>query len=216
MGANNMTKRIFSIFGIVAIVAFFMPWLKSCSGAESGFKLLILRSLESFGSGSVSSFNTGLLFILVPIYAILAAWLSHKMLDGKGIKIFFAVLSALSVWNIGVWCGLFISAIQQEWGTMYHKHAMTLARIVGGLLLSALFLSIYLLRWGRRKEFSLAWSEFVLIVPLIGVLGFGFTFTPRYYGFYVTLASLICLTIGAVVSGIKGVKRSGGQVSKIL
>ena len=212
----DMLKKIFSVFGVVVIVAFFLPWLKSCSGAESGFELLVLRSFTSFGSGSISSLNAGCLFVLVPLYIVLAAWLSDRILQGRGLKMFFGIISALSLWNIGLWCGLFISAIKIEWGTMYHKHAMTLSKLVGVLLLGAIFLSVYLLRWGRSKRFDFAWSEFVLIFPLIGVMGFGLTFTPRFYGFYIALGALICLAIGAAAAGIADAKRSGGQGTKIL
>jgi len=198
-----MIKRIFSVFGIVAVVAFFLPWMKACGNVESGYQLLVLRSLSDFGSGSISSLNTGVLFVMVPVYVVIVSWLSGKMSQGRGLKIFFGVLSALSLWNIGVWCGLFISAIKEEWGTAYHKHAMTLSKLVGILLLGALFLSGYILRWGRKRSFNPAWSEFVLVFPLLGVLGFGFTFTPRFYGFYIMFAALVCMAFGAVWSGIK-------------
>lgn len=201
-----MRRKIFSIFGIAAIVAFFLPWLKTCDKVETGFELLILNSLKNFAGSSLSSLNTGLLFLLVPLYTIMVAWLLTENTKAKPFKIFFGFLSALSMWNIGIWGGLEISALSQEWGTEQHLHAIKMAKLVGIEIISAIALVLFLFKWAKTKQFNFGWSCSVLIFPLFAAIGVGFTIEPHYYGIWLYLFSMICLFVGSVWDGIAGLK----------
>ena len=197
-----MKRRFFSIFGIVAIVAFFLPWLKACDQVESGYGLLIAGSLKDFSGGSLSSINTGFVLLLVPAYFIGAAWLGHIERAVRPLKSAFGIISVLSLWNTGVWGGVVISALIEEWGTDKHLHSITMAKMAAISLIGAVLLMVFLLKWLKTKRFNFGWSCAVLIFPLFGVLGFGFTWEPHYYGMWLYLISLGGLFTGAVWDGV--------------
>lgn len=196
-----MIRRIFSIFGIVAIVAFFLPWLKACGEVETGFQLLILASIKDFAFGSLSSLNTGLLFMLVPLYAVLIAWLVKE--NNTPFKVVFGFLAFLTFWNIGIWGGLQVNAMLEEWGTELHVHSMTMAKLAGIQLISLIALIVFIFRWVRGGNFNLGWSCAVLIMPIFADLGIAFTIKPIYYGIWIYLFSMIGLFVGSVFSAIK-------------
>jgi len=202
-----MIRKIFSIFGIVAMLAFFMPWIKACDKVESGFGLFITGSLNNFDVSSVSSLNSGILFFFVPLFAVLAAWFIKNSADGtleipKWFGFAFAALSFLSLWNIGVWGGMEISMVRDEWQTALHSHAMTMAKLAGINILGAILLIAFIVNRWRRQKFNPDWSTFVLIFPLFGCVGMGFTIRPLYYGIWVYTLSLAALVVGAVWDGI--------------
>ncbi|PIR16642.1 MAG: hypothetical protein COV46_07505 [Deltaproteobacteria bacterium CG11_big_fil_rev_8_21_14_0_20_49_13] len=198
-----MKRKIFSIFGLVCIVAFFLPWLKACDRVGSGFELLILDSIKSFATSSLSSLNTGLLLLLVPLYAIIVAWLLRPEHCTRSFKFLFGFLALLSVWNSGIWGGLVISALKEEFGTTSHIHAMKMARLSAIAIIGAIALIVFLVRWLRTKKFNWGWSLAVLIIPIFPALGIGFTMKPNFYGLWIYTGALIVLFIGAVWDGIK-------------
>ncbi len=198
-----MIRKIFSIFGLVAIVAFFLPWLKGCDRVESGFELLILDSLKSFASSSLSSLNTGILLLLVPLYAIIMAWFLKSENSSKAFKWFFGFLALLSVWNTGIWGGLVISAMKEEFGTEQHAHSMKMARLAGISIIGAVALITFLVKWLRTKKFNWGWSLAVITLPLFASLGIGFTIKPNFYGLWIYTGALIAILMGAIWDGIK-------------
>jgi glucan phosphoethanolaminetransferase (alkaline phosphatase superfamily) len=205
-----MIRKSLSLFGIVAVVAFFLPWLKACNEVQSGFSLLILDSIKDFSVNSLSSLNTGFILMAVPAYAVLSVWLAKSLAAERFFKITFGALSFLSLVNVGVWGGMMISMIIEEWGTPQHTHAMLMAKFAGIVLLGTVFLIVYLFRWIRTRKIDHPWSEFVLIFPLLGIVGIAYTFEPNYYGVWLYLGSLAVLTVSAVIGGVKGLKTSQG------
>lgn len=193
-----MRRKIFSIFGITAVLSFFLPWLKTCDKVETGFELLILGSLKDLAASSISSLNTGVVFLLVPVYAVLAAWIARPEAPGRGLKIFFGFIAALSLWNVGVWGGLETSALLNEWGTERHLHAISMAKFLGIALIAAAALTIFILKWARTGRFDVPWSCAVLILPVFPALGLGFTIEPRYYGMWIYLISMVSLLAGSI------------------
>lgn len=212
-----MIRKIFSIFGIVAVVAFFLPWLKACEDVESGFQLLILDSIQSFDIGSLSSLNTGLVLLLVPLFAVLFAWLIKELENGiiiipQWLLISYIVLLVLSVINTGIWGGLEISAIIKEWGTEGHVHAIYLAKLLGFHLIGAVLFFIFTFTWKRSSKFNPGWGLFILVFPIFGTVGFGLSFKPNYYGIYLYIAAMAALAVGSLIDGIKfkkGHKKEG-------
>ncbi len=202
-----MLRKIFSIFGLVAIVAFFLPWLKGCEKVESGFDILLVNSLHDLSFSSISSFNTGILFLFVPVYAIAVAWLSKIEKAVKPLHATFGVLAFLNMWSIGLWGGIEISSFFQEWGTPSHVHSILMAKLSVIQLLGAAILSLFILNWLRHKNFNFGWSAAVLIFPLFAVVGFGFSMEPRYYGIWMYLLSMALLNVGALIDGIWGNKK---------
>ena len=198
-----MKRKIFSVFGLICIIAFFLPWLKACDKVESGFELLILDSLKDAGASSLSSLNTGLLFLLVPVYALIGAWLVKPETGAKFYKVLFGFISLLSLWNVGIWGGLVISAMKEEWGTEQHAHSMKMAKLAGISIICAIALIVFLIKWLRTKKFNLGWSLAVVSFPLLASLGIGFTVEPNYYGLWAYTGSLIVLFVGAVWDGVK-------------
>ena len=190
-----MRKKIFSIFGIVAVVAFFLPWLKSCDKVESGYQLLIVGSLKDFTVGSITSLNTGLLFLLIPLFVIACAWIGWRR---KWLEKAFIVLSVMSLVNIGVWGGMAANSGISEWGTEFHVHAIKMFRCLGVFVISAVFLAVLLMKWHKRRYLNMGWGQTALVFHLFGPLGIGMTFEPRYYGIWTYLFATAMLCVGAV------------------
>lgn len=209
-----MRRKIISIFGIVAVVAFFLPWLKGCDAAESGFELFILDSLKEFDSGAISIINTGLLFLLVPLYAIITAWMGTTT-SGRFIKAAFAVLCAMTLWDTSVWGGSEISDLIRGLGTDQHSHLIIIATL-GGIKVIGLILNVaFVFRWVRLHRFNPGLSQAVLIFPIFGTLGAAFAIEPGYYGMWLYLAMLILLFIGSVWDGIAEWKTTGTNSGSI-
>jgi len=192
-------RKLFSIFGLVALAAFFMPWLKACDQAKSGFQLTVMDSVTDISYGSLSSLNTGLLFLLIPLFFVFAAWIGR---ENRAVKISFGVLAMMSLVNIGVWGGMLLSAVFAEWGTEFHAHAIKIFRCVSVLFLSAIFMLILLMKWYRRRRVNLGWGTFVLAFQLFGPLFLGLTFEPNYYGIWIYLAATVGMCVGGIWDGI--------------
>lgn len=203
-----MIRKIFSIFGIVAIVAFFLPWLKACEDVESGFQLLILDSVKSFDLGSLSSLNTGFVLLLVPLFAILFAWLTKELenkviIIPKWLLVSYIVILVLSIINTGIWGGLEINAIIEEWRTPQHVHSIYLAKLLGFHVIGAVLFFVFVFAWNKNRRFNPGWGLFILILPIFGTVGFGLSFKPNYYGIYLYLGTMTGLAVGAIIDGIR-------------
>lgn len=195
-----MRKRIFSIFGLIAIVGFFLPWLKACDEVKTGFELLIFDSLKGFSVDSLLSLNTGLLFLIVPLFVILIAWIKHPT---KKPYVAFGVLSVLSLVNVGIWGGSMLKALIDEWGTLNHKNAMLMLKLFVWTVAGAIFLLVFLVKWLRTRQLNLGWGCAALILQLMTVASFAFTVEPIFYGLWVYLFGLVGLLVGSAWSGIK-------------
>jgi hypothetical protein len=195
-----MRKKIFSIFGLIAIVGFFLPWLKACDEVKTGFELLIFDSLKDFSVGSLLSLNTGLVFLIVPIFVFLVAWLKHPT---KKPYIAFGVLSGLTLVNVGLWGGSMLNVLIEEWGTVNHQNALFMLKIFIWTAAGAVFLTAFLVKWLRTRHLNLGWGCAALVLQIMTVASFAFTIEPIFYGLWVYLFGLAGLIVGSAWSGIK-------------
>lgn len=196
-----MRKKIFSIFGIIAIVGFFLPWLKACDKVETGFELLIFDSLKNFSVDSLLSLNTGLVFLMVPLFVVLIAWIKHPT---RKPYVAFGVLAALSLVNVGMWGGSMLKALIEEWGALNHNNAIFMLKILIWMVAGAIFLLVFLVKWLRMRALNLGWGCAALVLQLMTVASVAFaTEQPTFYGLWVYLFGLAGLLVGSAWSGIK-------------
>lgn len=169
----KLYKR-FSFIGIVAIVGFFLPWIKMCDDTDSGFSLFILEIFNRFELGTVSLFITGLLFLLTPAYTVWSAFMAERCRPGAEsvyLKAAFSLLSFFSVWTMVSMGGPMLAATGDEIDKSIIRAAMIFLLFVMYLFALASFV-VYFIKW-RKKGFLIYWSEIVILLSLIPLLGWG-------------------------------------------
>ncbi len=196
-----MRKKLFSIFGLIAIIGFFLPWLKACDEVETGFELLIFDSLKNFSVDSLLSLNTGLVFLIVPLFVVLIAWIKHPT---RKPYVAFGALSALSLVNVGLWGGSILKELIGRWGTANHQDAVVMLKIFIWMVFGAIFLLVFLVKWLRTRQLNLGWGCAALVLQLITVASVAFTEgLSIFYGLWVYLFGLAGLLVGSAWSGVK-------------
>lgn len=190
--------RRFSFIGIIAIVAFFLPWVKACDTPESGFSLFILNAFDDFRLGSIGSIFDGLWFVLVPIYTIITAHFLNEedtFKISKVVKYSFIFVCAVTLWAALTW----LSLMFENATYMFKEYRMqSIASFFFFVLNTAttIFIILHLINW-KRRGFHLFYSELVLLLSTIPILCWAFI-EGTYYGLKIYLAVIVIRAIGAV------------------
>jgi len=191
--------RKLSFIGVVAIAAFFLPWIKACDKVESGFAFFMFDVFRRFELDTVHIFTIGILYLLVPVYTIACAFIAERKRPGTEpvyIKTAFAILLLFAFWmTANGTIGMTVDGAFQEIHTSVVR-SIALITILALYILSVISIVIYLLKW-RKQGFMIYWSEAVLLLSLVPLLALGI-----YYGAYIGLWIYFVVTISRLALAV--------------
>jgi hypothetical protein len=163
-----------SFIGVIAVVAFFMPWIKACDQVDSGYTFFMADAISDPGVRTILMFIAGMFFIVAPLYSIISAHIA-AMPDGKAgaalarkffiVTMPFAMIAAVMlVWPM-------ISAAVEAMDASYVNFS-TLA-LCSMLYAVAVVLLIVFCIDACRGNFDIHQSERILLFNLIPPLLWG-------------------------------------------
>ncbi len=200
---SRLYKRI-SLIGILAIAAFFLPWIKACNQVETGYSLFFLEIAKRISFDSINMLIAGLVFLLIPLYTVVSAHLVSNTSVPSFIKIVFAALSILAIWNLANMGIPIFESAQNELPKSYYL-GMWLFIIFGLCFASLLSFLTNFYIW-KRDGFKLILADIILLFSLIPLILWGISFGAKV-GLWIYF-SAICIRLAAALIYLKKIPDS--------
>ncbi|MBT3182780.1 MAG: hypothetical protein HN337_09795 [Deltaproteobacteria bacterium] len=192
---TRLYKRI-SMIGILALAAFFLPWIKACNQVETGYSLFFLEIFKRIDLGSINMLIAGLVFLLIPLYTIISAQMISKTPSPRFIKTAFSTISILAIWNlVSMGIPIFEDALSEL--SKYYYFAMALFIVFALCVTSLLSFLAYIHIW-RKVGFKLVLADVILLFSLIPILFWGMSYDSKV-GLWIYSTAICVRLIAAIV-----------------
>lgn len=193
---NYKIYRRISFIGILAIVAFFLPWIKACDQVDTGYSLFFTEIATRIDFDSISLLIAGLVFLLIPLYTIFSAHRISKASFPKFVKIVFTIISILAIWNL---IKMGIPIFENARSELAESYFMGIYLFILFTLCLASLLSfiVYFYRW-KGSGFKPILADIILLLSLIPLLLWGISFGAKF-GLWIYFITICARSIAALI-----------------